>query len=68
MPEHVEHGVQHADAARDGQQHGVAFHEDALRAVSARQAAAWRTCLHLVALALVHRAPRLVQPEAAWHA
>ncbi len=66
LPEHVEQCVQHADAACDGQQDGVALHEDALHH-SVRppsDANAPTACLHLVALPLVHRAPRLVQPKA----
>ena len=31
VPEHVEHGVQHADAAGDGEEYGVAFNKDALK-------------------------------------
>jgi hypothetical protein len=31
LPEHVEHGVKHADAACDGEKYGVAFNKDALQ-------------------------------------
>ena len=40
MPEHVEHGVQHADAAGDGEEYGVAFNKDALQVTSRGEAAA----------------------------
>jgi hypothetical protein len=67
-PQHVEKSVKNTNAACDGEEDGVPLDEYALRpGVTLCERAKYRKRrpdLHLVALAFMHRAPRLVQPKA----